>query len=87
MGCSLERAVTHSTKPSFKSHPKNKSPTIMANIIHTCHVEFHIDFSSTENVQVVVQNYPRVNLKRGRMTPSINENLKILQNLGLIIFM
>jgi hypothetical protein len=37
-------------------------PKIMASIVHTCRVGFHVDFSSTENV---VQNYPHVNLKRG----------------------
>ena len=37
-------------KPTFKSSSWNKSPTIPANIIHICHVGFHVDFSSSENV-------------------------------------
>ena len=44
MGCHA-RLTINPTIPTFKSHP-----TILANIIHTCHVGFHVDFPYTKNV-------------------------------------
>lgn len=35
-----------------------KFPTFPANIIHTCHVEFHVDLSSSEDVVGCGQTYP-----------------------------
>ena len=43
------RLTANSVKPTFKGDPK-KHPTILANIIHTSHVEIHVDFSFTKNV-------------------------------------
>ena len=36
-------------RPTFKS-PHDKIPYNPNHIFHTCHVEFHVNFSSTENV-------------------------------------
>ena len=52
MGCPLGLAANF-IKPTFKSHRekrKKKIPKIPTNIIHTCHVGFHLDFSYTEVV-------------------------------------
>jgi hypothetical protein len=38
-------------------------PTIPTNIIHTCHVAFHVDFSSIKDVMGCGPKLPHVNLK------------------------
>ena len=60
-----------------------KPPTIPTNFIHTCHVGFHVHFSSIENVMGYnkKKNYPPVNLKQGSMALSTNENSRILKSL------
>ena len=62
----------------------------MANIIHTCQVGFHVDFSSIEDVMGwgVVQNYPHVKLKHpgGGVDTMTNKNSSILKNHDLMTF-
>ena len=41
--------ITNFIRPTFKE-PLKKLPTIPTHIVHTCHVGFHVDSSSTEVV-------------------------------------
>jgi hypothetical protein len=78
-----------SHKPTLTNYPKKIPPTISANIIHTCHVGFHVVFSYTITVMGCSPKLPscKPNLKReGPMTLSTNENPRILKSHGLIVF-
>ena len=75
----------HFTGPTFKSRPKNNS-IIPANIIHTCHVGFCVDASSTQNVMVVVHNYS-CKPTMGLVTLSTNENARIFKSHRLMALM
>ena len=61
-------------------------PIIPTNIIHTCQVEIHGDFSSTKHVMECVQNYPHVNLKREATILSTNHHSRIFKSHGLMAF-
>lgn len=49
MGCLVELAINFVQSFSLRDVPI-EFPTILATIIHTCHVGFHADFSSTKIV-------------------------------------
>ena len=55
-------------------------PSIPANIIHTCHVGFHVDFSSIETIVSCSSNLPSC---KPKMWP--HENSTILKSHGLWI--
>lgn len=51
-------------------------PTFLINIIHTCHVEFHVDLSSGEDVVGCGQNYPSCKPETGARAPLNQLELK-----------
>ena len=63
--------VAKFVRPTFKSRPQKKFPTIPTNTIHTCYVGIYVDFSSNEDVMVLAQT--RANLKWGLWTLSTND--------------
>ena len=48
----------------WRDAPK-RFPTIMASIVHTCRVGFHVDFSSTKNVMGCGPKLPSCKPKAG----------------------
>lgn len=67
MGCPPS-VTTRSTQPNLKNHCEKsplQSPTTPTNIIHTCHVGIHVDFSSIDYVISCSPKLPSCKLKDG----------------------
>ena len=58
-------------------------PTISVNIINTCHVGFHVDISSTENVIDCNPKSPSCEPKVGA-SDTLAENSRVLKSHGLM---
>ena len=82
-------------KPNFLLHimpclpskvVMRNSPTISTNIIHTCHMGFHVDFSSTRNVMDYNPKLPSRKPKVRACDTCKDENSRILKSHGLMAF-
>ena len=70
---------------SLRAVPKNSS-RILANIVHTCQVGFHVDLSSTKNVMSYGPKVLLCNPQAGARDTLTSENSRILKTHGLMTF-